>query len=495
MPTDPPLVLVAGATGYVGGRLVPRLLAHGYDVRVIVRRPQRLDGVPWRDQVEIVQGDLSEPDDVDAAFGGVHTLFYLVHSMASGSDFEQTEQDMARAVARAAERGGVGRVVYLGGLHPHDAELSTHMRSRTAVGRVFLDSSVPASVFQAGVVIGSGSASFEMIRHLSENLPVMPAPRWVRRHIEPIAIRDLLHYLVRAPELPEGTNRTFDLGSGEVFTYAELMHGYAHAAGIARRTIYSLPTPAPRLAGWWVALVTPIPHAMAVPLVESLQHDAVTSEHDIDDLLGPPPDGPTGYLQAVRLALGRIEEGTVETSWSGASARPFQPAPTDPAWAGRVVYRDERSRRSSAPPERVWAVVEGIGGANGWYSLPAAWAVRGVADTLVGGVGLRRGRRDPARLVVGDALDWWRVDHVDPGRAVRLRAEMRLPGAAWLELKVEPDGTGSVYHQRASYVPRGLLGKLYWWGIWPFHGLIFPSMARNILARAEAREREAIAGA
>lgn len=477
--------LVTGATGYIGGRLVPRLLAAGHPVRVLARTPGKLDAVPWRDQVEVVQGDLTDAEATTEAFRDVETLYYLVHSMGAGSGFEELEERTARLVARAAAGAGVARIVYLGGLHPAGVELSTHMRSRTTVGRVLLDGPVPAVVYQAGVVIGSGSASFEMIRHLTENLRLMPAPSWVGNRIEPIAIRDLLHYLVLAPRLPADTNRTFDLGSGQRLTYAALMYGYARCAGLPHRTIYALPVPAPRLAGWWVALVTPIPHTMAVPLVQSLQHDAVAAESDVDRLLPRPAGGLTDYLEAVRLALGRIEDGAVETSWSGASAgRPYEATPLDPDWSGRTLYTDERTRRSAAPPDAVWRVIEGIGGANGWYSLPAAWVIRGVLDTLAGGVGHNRGRRDPNRLVVGDAVDWWRVEAIDRGRLLRLRAEMRVPGGAWLELSVEPDGTGSVYRQRALYAPRGLLGKAYWWAISPFHGLIFPSMARNITARA-----------
>jgi len=492
------LVLVTGATGYIGGRLVPRLLAAGYAVRVLVRSPAKLEAVPWQREVDIVQGDLGDPAAAARACTGVDTLFYLVHSMGSGADFEARELAMARTVAAAAAGAGTRRIVYLGGLHPDGVELSRHMRSRTAVGRVLLDAEVPAVVFQAGVVIGSGSASFEMIRHLAENLPVMPAPSWVERRIEPIAVRDVLHYLLHAPGLPEGLNRTFDLGSREVLTYAALLYGYAHAAGLAPRRIYALPIPAPRLAGWWVALTTPIPHSMAVPLVESLQHDAVAAEHDIDRYLPLTPGGPTGYRTAVELALGRIRSGDVETSWSNASAGPpSDPLPSDPDWAGRTVYVDKRQRDSPVPPDYVWQVVEGIGGANGWYSWPAAWAIRGVLDKLVGGAGHNRGRRHGGRLGVGDAVDWWRVEHIGngpEGKVLRLRAEMKVPGDAWLELSALPAGTGTTYRQRAIYFPKGLAGKAYWWLVAPFHALIFPSMARNILHRAADLQQAAAPG-
>ncbi len=490
-PTKAKLVLVTGATGYIGGRLVPRLLAEGYRVRVLVRSPQKLESVPWRRAVEIVQGNLTSEADTTGACAGVHTLFYLVHAMGSGPDFAEQDRETARTVASAAQAAGIDRIVYLGGLHPAGGTLSTHMRSRSEVGRTLLSGAVPAVVFQAGVVIGSGSASFEMIRHLTDNLPVMPSPSWVQNRIEPIAIRDVLHYLVAAPGMPRGINRAFDIGSREVLTYGGLLYGYAHQAGLSRRYIYALPLPAPKLAGWWVALVTPIPHSMAVPLVGSLQHEAIAREHDIDRFIPLPPDGLTHYRKAVELALGKMASDDVETTWASATNRaPSEPLPSDPDWAGRTAFVDRREKPTTVAPEFVWRVIEGIGGRNGWYSLPAAWAIRGVWDKLAGGAGLNRGRRNAKRLFVGDAVDWWRVEKIEDGRLLRLHAEMRVPGEAWLEFTAEPDGAGTVYRQRAIYFPAGLAGKLYWWAILPFHGLIFPSMAKNIIRQAGALERD-----
>jgi uncharacterized protein YbjT (DUF2867 family) len=413
----------------------------------------------------------------------VDVLYYLVHSMAAGSGFEAKEKSMAELVAKAAAPAGVQRIVYLGGLHPRNTELSTHMRSREAVGEVFLSGPVDAVVFQAGVVIGSGSASFEMIRHLAETLPLMPAPSWVRNRIEAIAVRDVLHYLVGAASLTERLNRTFDIGSRDVLSYAGMMQEYAAEAGLPRRPVLALPIPAPRLAGLWVALVTPIPLSMSVPLVQSLQHDAVSAEHDIDNYIKQPDGGLTGYRKAVALALGKERDGQVETTWANAGAD-ADPLPSDPQWAGHKVYVDERTFHGDVDPAQVWTIIEGIGGKNGWYSLPLAWSVRGWLDKLSGGAGLARGRRHPHHLVSGEVVDWWRVERIERGRLLRLRAEMRAPGRAWLELSVEPDGAGSRYRQRAIFFPKGLSGRLYWLAVLPFHSLIFPAMSRNITAAA-----------
>ena len=478
-------VLVTGATGYIGGRLVPRLLEAGHRVKVVLRSPQKIADVPWHDDVEIITDSLSDAGSLENALQGVDVLYYLVHSMASGSGFEAKEEAMARLVADAATRAYVNRIIYLGGLHPENAELSTHMRSRETVGRVFLESEVNSIVFQAGVVIGSGSASFEMIRHLADTLPVMPAPSWVNNRIEAIAVRDVLHYLVAAATLPDGLNRTFDIGSRDVLKYKDMMNEYAVERGLPRRLVIALPVPAPKLAGLWVALVTPIPLSMSLPLVQSLQHDAVSREHDVDHYIPQPDGGLTPYRRAVALALGKERDGQVETTWANAGID-ADPLPSDPDWAGYKVFLDERTFHSDAKPEHVWTIIEGIGGKNGWYSLPLAWRVRGWLDKLSGGAGLLRGRRHPKKLGSGEVVDWWRVEAIDRGHLLRLRAEMRAPGRAWLELAAEPDGGGSLYKQRAIFFPRGLAGRFYWLGVYPFHGIIFPSMARNISAAASA---------
>ncbi|GAA2065698.1 SDR family oxidoreductase [Leifsonia soli] len=484
---SPTRILVTGATGYIGGRLVPRLLARGHDVRVLARSPQKLTDVPWSGQVEVVEGDLHDGDAVARAVRDVDVVYYLVHAMRARGDFDEEEAAAARTVAEAAKAAGVRRIVYLGALHP-DGELSRHLRSRVAVGRILLDSGVPTVVLQAGVVIGSGSASFEMIRHLTEVLPYMPAPRWVRNRIQPIAIRDVLHYLLEAADLPPEVSRPFDIGGPDILRYGQMMNAYAVEAGLPQRPIASLPVFTPWLASQWVNLVTPIPRSLAVPIIESLQYDCVMREHDIDAVIPPPPEGLTSYRRAVRLALARERSGEVETSWQDASVAgaPSDPLPSDPEWSGHTVYTDVRERDSTADPELLWRVVEGIGGERGWYSFPLAWALRGWADKLVGGVGLRRGRRDADHLNTGDALDWWRVERIERGSSLRLRAEMRVPGRAWLELAVRPrEGGGSQYRQRAVFFPRGLSGRLYWFAILPFHGVIFNGMANRIVYEAE----------
>jgi len=481
-------VLVTGATGYVGGRLVPKLLERGHSVRVLVRDRHRLDDVPWRDVVDIVEGDLSNRDSVRAAVEEQDVVYYLVHSMSSAGDFEKLERLVATHVASEARSAGVRRIVYLGGLHP-EGPLSRHLGSRKEVGDILMASGVPTIALQAGVIIGSGSASFEMIRHLTEVLPYMPAPKWVRNFIQPIAIRDVLHYLLESAELPASINRAFDIGGPDVFRYGQLMNGYAVEAGLKQRPIAALPVLTPWLASQWVNLVTPIPRALAVPIIESLLHDAVMKNHDIDDVIPRPAEGLTGYRKSVRLALSRMRSGEVETSWRNAQVMgaPADPLPSDPDWSGHTVYTDLRRYSCAASAPTLWSVVESVGGDNGWYSLPMAWAARGWLDKVVGGVGLRRGRRDPQKLVTGDALDFWRVENIEKGRFLRLRAEMKLPGLAWLEFTVSENSEGgSVLSQRAIFFPHGLGGRLYWLAVMPFHGIVFAGMARSMAKKAES---------
>ena len=482
------LALVTGATGYIGGRLVPRLLEEGMDVRVLVRNVEKLRDVPWASRVEIFEGDLADPASVMLACTGVDLVYYLVHSMGQKGDFESIELTCAHNVAEASLSTGVSRLVYLGGLHPSGEKLSKHLRSRAEVGEILLNSGVPTVALQAGVIIGSGSTSFEMIRHLTDVLPVMTAPKWVGNLIQPIAVRDVLYYLLAAADVPSEISRTFDIGGPDVLKYSAMMNGYALEVGLKERAILRLPVLTPYLASQWVNLVTPIPRALAVPIIASLQHDCVMGEHDIDEIIAPPRGGLTPYRRSVFLALERLQAGDVETSWKNSSVdgAPSSPLPSDPDWARQTVYIDLKEKDSLASADDVWKVIEGIGGENGWYSLPVAWAARGLLDKMVGGVGLRRGRLNSEHLRVGEAVDFWRVERVDHGSFLRLRAEMKLPGLAWLELSVTPheSGVGSHYRQRAIFFPKGLSGRLYWFSVLPFHGLIFNGMAKSISAAA-----------
>lgn len=481
--------LVTGATGYIGGRLTPLLLADGHTVRCLARKAVRLRDVPWASAAEIVEGDLSRPETLPAAFADVDVAYFLVHSLGR-PDFEEADRTAATNFAEAARAAGVRRIVYLGGPEPaSDAEVpSPHLRSRAEVGRILLASGVPTAVLRAAVIIGSGSASFEMLRYLTERLPAMITPRWVRNRIQPIAVRDVLRYLAGCGELPPEVNRGFDIAGPDVLTFSEMMQRYARVAGLRRRVIVPVRPLTPSLSSHWVGLVTPVPNAIARPLVESLIHEAVAHEHDIARYVPDPPGGLTGFDQAVALALAKVRDAQVETRWSTASGpdAPAEPLPSDPDWSGGTTYIDVRERAVDAPPAALWRVIEGVGGEHGWYSFPLAWSIRGWLDRLVGGVGLRRGRRDPHRLQVGEGLDFWRVEEIVPGELLRLRAEMRLPGRAWLEMRVLPTDDGrSRYQQRAVFLPRGLAGHAYWGSVAPFHAVVFGGMARNIARNAE----------
>ncbi|MFD7470965.1 SDR family oxidoreductase [Streptomyces sp. NPDC059837] len=484
--------LVTGATGYIGGRLVPELLGAGHRVRCLARSPAKLSDYPWVGDAEVVRGDVTDAGSVAEALRGVDVAYYLVHALGTGHAFEETDRKAAGIFGEQARAAGVRRIVYLGGLTPAGVpqeRLSPHLRSRAEVGDILLKSGVPTTVLRAAVIIGSGSASFEMLRYLTERLPVMVTPSWVRTRIQPIGVRDVLRTLVGSARMPAEVNRTFDIGGPEVLTYLEMMQRYAAVAELPRRLILPVPVLTPGLSSHWVGLVTPVPASIARPLTESLRHEVVCHEHDIVRYVPDPPGRPFAFDEAVSLALQRVRDAQVTTRWSSASVpgAPSDPLPTDPDWAGGSLYTDRRELAVDAPPGALWRVIEGIGGENGWYSFPSAWALRGRLDRLVGGVGLRRGRRDAARLRVGDSLDFWRVEDIEPGHLLRLRAEMRLPGLAWLELYAEAGAGGrSRYRQRALFHPHGLLGQAYWWSISPFHALVFGGMARNI-AKAAAR--------
>ncbi|MEZ5115727.1 MAG: SDR family oxidoreductase [Candidatus Nanopelagicales bacterium] len=488
------LCLVTGATGYVGGRLVPQLIAAGHRVRVLARHPERLRDLPWAGEVEIVAGDATDPDSVRAALDGVDVAYYLLHSLQEGPELETAERAMALTFGAAARDEGVGRIVYLGGLAPDIplAKMSRHMRSRVEVGQILRASGVPTAELRAAVIIGSGSASFEMLRYLTERLPAMITPRWVRNRTQPIAIRDVLRYLVACAQLPPEVNRVFEIGGPQVLTFDRMMQRYAAVAGLPKRLILPVNVLSPGLSSHWVGLITPVPRRLARPLVESLRHDSYATEHDIAEWIPDPPEGLLPFDRAVELALQRVADADVSTRWSSASypGAPSDPLPTDPDWSGGTLYTDVREVGTDAAPESVWRAVERIGGDTGWYSARLLWEIRGLMDRAVGGVGLRRGRRDPQHLMVGESVDFWRVEEIDRPRLLRLRAEMKLPGLAWLEFEVRPRGPrGSLLRQRALFRPRGLFGHLYWWSVAPFHSVVFPPMARHVVESAEREER------
>lgn len=486
------VALVTGSTGYVGGRLVRELLNAGWQVRVLARTPEKLRDVPWSTQVEIFAGDAQDREAVTRAMDGADVAYYLLHSLQQGKKLEHAEQRTAEVFAQAARGSTLSRIVYLGGLAPDmpPSQMSPHMRSRVMVGKTLQASGVPTIEFRASVIIGSGSASFEMLRYITERLPAMITPRWVRTKTQPIAIRDVLRYLLLAPSIPAEVSRAFDIGGPEVLTYQQMMQRYAKVAGLPPRIILPINVLSPELSSHWVNLVTPVPRAIARPLVQSLRHPAVCHEHDIAQWIADPEGGLLTFDQAVKLALTRIGEANVATRWSNASTpgAPSEPLPNDPEWSGGSLYTDIQEVDSTASPEDLWAAVERIGGESGWYSASMLWRTRGLIDRLVGGVGLRRGRRDPNHLAVGDAVDFWRVEERVPNELLRLRAEMKMPGRAWLEFTVIglPSG-GSRLRQRAIYWPRSITGHAYWWSVAPFHALVFPPMARHIVEFAQAR--------
>jgi uncharacterized protein YbjT (DUF2867 family) len=430
--------LVTGATGYIGGRLVPRLLDSGFVVRALARNPDKLANVPWRNRIEAARGDLGDPASLEAAFAGVNVLYYLVHSMGFEKDFAAEERRAAQNVVAAARRAGVRRIVYLSGLHPEGADLSTHLSSRTTVGEILIASGIETVVLQAGVVVGSGSASFEMIRHLTDRLPVMTTPKWVHNKIQPIAVRDVLHYLVAAATCPVPTSRAWDIGGPDVLEYGEMMQIYAEVAGLHPRRILVLPVLTPRIAALWVGLVTPIPSGLARPLVESLHCDAVMDNDDIDTIIPPPEGGLTPYKKSVSLALARIARGEIETTWNTGTAAQL---PSDPEWAGEVVYTDIRSRRTSAGPEQLWKAVE------------------------------------------NSAPDHWRVEERDPGRMLKLHAERKAAGDRWLEMRISPEDNGTRYEQRAIFYPRGLLGRAYWYAARPLQAVALDRRVKKVTSQ------------
>ena len=477
-------VLVTGASGYIGGRLVPALLAKGHSVRCMSRNPAKLSGQPWFDDIEVVRADAFDRPSLDSAMEGCNAAFYLIHSMGGdAADFDVHDRQAAQNFADAAADAALDRIVYLGGLGTGD-ELSKHLSSRHEVGRTLASGPIAVTELRAAVIIGSGSVSFEMMRHLTEVLPVMVTPTWVRTRCQPIAITDVLKILIAAIEEPEGESHIWEIGGPDQLTYEDMMRVYAEVAGLPRRVIIPVPVLSPGLSKHWIGLVTPLPAGVAKPLVASLKNEVTVAENSIAETL---TGGLTGYRESVRMALRTSEGSDIATRWSDATASPAEPLPTDPEWAGAAEKHDERTVDTSAPSSDVFWAFTGIGGNVGYYSWNWAWKLRGIVDSLIGGVGLRRGRRHPEDLRIGEAVDFWRVSSIDPGRFLQLHAEMKLPGEAWLEFEVETIPTGRRLRQKASFYPRGLFGRLYWHALTPFHRVIFEQMARGIVDAAESR--------
>jgi uncharacterized protein YbjT (DUF2867 family)/uncharacterized protein YndB with AHSA1/START domain len=482
MRSDRPLILVTGATGYIGGRLVPRLLELGYGVRCLVRDPARLQGRPWQDEVEIVAGDVLQPASLLSAMQGVHTAYYLVHSLAGGSDFHQRDITAASHFGAAAHAAGIERIIYLGGLAEASPGLSEHLRSRQQTGQALRSSGVPVTEFQAGVIVGAGSLSFEMIRYLTERVPVMVCPRWVYTRTQPISISDVLAYLTAALEVPESSGRIIEIGGSEIVTYGEMMTIYAEVRGL-KRWMVPVPVLTPRLSSYWVNLVTPIPAAIARPLVEGLRSENVVKDPLARSLF--PQIEPVSYRVAVDRSLAKLQASDIETTWSDAliTTQGDVPPVTMTTHEGMII--EHRQRLVAAPPENVYRVVMGLGGKRGWFYMHWAWEIRGFLDWMLGGVGMRRGRRDPEYLRVGDALDFWRVEAVEPDHLLRLRAEMKVPGKAWLQFQITPRQDGqTLLAQTAFFASKGLFGWLYWYGLYPLHSLIFSGLIDQIAHRS-----------
>jgi uncharacterized protein YbjT (DUF2867 family) len=477
-------VLLTGATGYVGGRLLARLEQREVRVRCLARRPEFLSErvAPG---TEVVAGDVLQPETLSAAFEGVDTAYYLIHSMSGADDFEARDRAGAENFATAAREAGVRRIVYLGGLADESQELSAHLRSRHEVGRILAASGVPTIEFRASIVIGSGSLSFEMLSALVERLPVMVTPRWVRVRAQPIAINDLLAYLEAALDLELDESRIYEIGGADSVSYGELMQEYARQRQL-RRWMVPVPVLTPRLSSLWLGLVTPLYARVGRSLIDSICHETVVRD---DRALRDFAIEPVGVAASIESALAHEDREFAETRWSDA----ISSGGTDPAqfesYGGQRVGRrlaDSRQCEVDVPAAAAFTAVRRIGGTTGWYAYDWLWRLRGFIDLLYGGVGVRRGRRDPETLGVGDTLDWWRVERYEPDRLLRLRAEMRLPGRAWLEFEVQPSERGSTIRQTAEFDPSGLLGLLYWYGIYPLHAAVFRGMLNGI-ARA-ARE-------
>src|SRR6266496_4270077 len=474
-------VLLTGATGYVGGRLLRKLEESGRPVRCMVRRPEALSG-RTAEQTEIVHGDVLEPDSLPEVFAGVTAAYYLVHSMAASVPFAGADRRGAENFAAAARNSGVSRIVYLGGLGAED-HLSAHLESRHEVGRILRESGVPTIEFRASIIIGSGSVSFEIVRSLVDRSPLLLIPRWVVSRTQPIAIEDVLAYLLAALDLELKESRLFEIGGPDRVTYADLMREYARQVGL-RRAVIRVPFATPRISGLWLSVVTPVYASIGRGLIESLRNDTLVDDGSARDVF---PIRPRGFSQAIARALANEDREFAETRWSDAlSASPRQ------NWGG-VTFGQRavasRTVKVAASPQQTFAPIQRIGGKTGWYYANSFWRLRGLLDNVVGGVGLRRGRRDPVRLAVGDTLDFWRVEAFEQDRLLRLSAEMKTPGRIWLQFEVNGDQAGTTLRQTAIFDPHGLAGLAYWYALYPIHHLIFDGMLRRIERATSASGR------
>lgn len=484
---DKGTIFVAGATGYIGGRLVPRLLEAGYRVRALARFPEKLTGRYWgkHQRLEIARGDVLDRKSLERALEGCRAAYYLVHSMnPQTADFAASDRVAAQNMAAAAEAAQLQQIIYLSGLGDEQSELSHHLRSRTEVGKLLQAGAVPVTILRAAMIIGSGSASFEILRYLVERLPLMITPRWVDTPCQPIGVRNVLNYLIGCLDHPETIGRSFDIGQPEVVTYRRLMQIFAEEAGLRKRWILPVPLLTPRLSSYWIHLVTPVPASLARPLAEGLSNPVVCRDNAITQLL---PQSLLDNREAIRLALDRLHQQQVESSWSDSGTIP--PAewsqPNDPAWAGGQLYEDSRRVIIYGQPIEIWPAVAAIGGDVGWYYADWLWRIRGFIDRLCGGVGLRRGRRHPTELYPGDSLDFWRVVAVEKPERLLLTAEMKLPGKAILCFILRRlDDERTELLQVARFLPRGLAGLAYWYAVTPFHNFVFNGMLRGIASES-----------
>ncbi len=474
-------ILVTGATGYIGGRLIPRLLQLGHEVRILVRDASLVEG-RWQG-VEIVEGDASDSKCLTQALSKIDVAYYLIHSMLSaGHEFEKRDRDLADLFGQIAKASNVSRIIFLGGLGHESAHLSSHLRSRFQTGDLLRKGGVPVTEFRASMIVGSGSLSFEMLRYLTERIPVMICPRWVSTPTQPIAIRDVLSYLSEALSKPESTGRIFEIGGADQVSFKEMMQRYAKIRQL-RRFIIPVPVLTPRLSSLWVNFVTPIPAEIARPLIEGIRSESICREFSAQKVFDIEP---VGFDTAIKAALEKLENGDIETLWATSQRASSSPVKVVHLKGEEGFLIEVRKENVQASPEACFSVIQRIGGDAGWPYAHFLWWLRGVLDRLVGGVGLRRGRRSAVSLRVGDVLDFWRVERFDPPRMLRLRAEMKVPGRAWLQFEVRRlSSLESQIIQTAYFNPKGLFGFLYWYILYPFHGIIFGGMIRVLARRAQ----------